>query len=140
VPINRRQLQTEFGQELQVVITMPLLEGLDGVQKMKKSLGSYIGITDLLSEMFGKMMSVSDTLMWRYYELLSFRPLAEIEDLKQSVHAGANPRDIKVELAIELVARFHGSSAAEQAREEFFRRFRDGGLPDQIVEISVTAK
>ncbi|MFO1434995.1 MAG: tyrosine--tRNA ligase [Gammaproteobacteria bacterium] len=135
-----RQLQKEYGQETQVVITMPLLEGLDGVQKMSKSLGNYIGITDSPSEMFGKVMSVSDTLMWRYYELLSFRPLVDIERTKRSVARGANPRDAKIDLAVELVARFHGAAAGEQAKEEFFRRFRDGGLPDQIDEITVAAR
>jgi tyrosyl-tRNA synthetase len=135
-----RQLQEEYGQEPQVVITMPLLEGLDGVQKMSKSLGNYIGITDPPGEMFGKVMSISDTLMWRYYELLSFRPLAEIDGLKRAVGEGANPRDVKVELAVELVARFHGAAAGEQAKEEFFRRFRDGGLPDEIEELTVAAR
>jgi tyrosyl-tRNA synthetase len=135
-----RQLQAEYGQEPQVVITMPLLEGLDGVQKMSKSLGNYIGITDAPGEMFGKVMSISDTLMWRYYELLSFRPLSEIERLKSAVQEGANPRDFKIELAVELVARFHGAAAGEQAREEFFRRFRDGGLPDEVEEVAVPTR
>jgi tyrosyl-tRNA synthetase len=135
-----RQLQAEFGQEPQVVITMPLLEGLDGVQKMSKSLGNYIGITDAPGEMFGKVMSVSDALMWRYYELLSFRSSAEIAKLKRSADTGANPRDIKIELAVELVARFHGAPAGEQAKDEFFRRFRDGGLPDEIEEVTIAAK
>jgi len=135
-----RQLQEEYGQEPQVVITMPLLEGLDGVQKMSKSLGNYIGITDPPGEMFGKVMSISDTLMWRYYELLSFRPLAEVDGLKRAVGDGANPRDVKIELAVELVARFHGAAAGERAREEFFRRFRDGGLPDEIEELTVAAR
>ncbi|MCG3201106.1 MAG: Tyrosine--tRNA ligase [Gammaproteobacteria bacterium] len=135
-----RQLQEEYGQEPQVVITMPLLEGLDGVQKMSKSLGNYIGITEPPGEMFGKVMSVSDTLMWRYYELLSFRSLADIDGLKQAVGEGANPRDAKIELALELVARFHGGAAGRQAKAEFLRRFRDGGLPDQIEEITVAAR
>jgi tyrosyl-tRNA synthetase len=135
-----RQLQAEYGQEPQVVITMPLLEGLDGVQKMSKSLGNYIGITDAPGEMFGKVMSISDTLMWRYYELLSFRPLSEIERLKSAVQEGANPRDGKIGLAVELVARFHGAAAGEQAREEFFRRFRDGGLPDEVEEVAVPTR
>ncbi|MCC6715551.1 MAG: tyrosine--tRNA ligase [Gammaproteobacteria bacterium] len=134
-----RQLQEEFGQEPQVVITMPLLEGLDGVQKMSKSLGNYIGITDPPGEMFGKVMSISDTLMWRYYELLSFRSLGDIDALKRAVGEGANPRDAKVDLAVELVARFHGAAAGGQAREEFFRRFRDGGLPDEVPEVRVPA-
>jgi tyrosyl-tRNA synthetase len=106
---------------------------------MSKSLGNYIGITDAPGEMFGKVMSVSDTLMWRYYELLSFRPLSDIERLRRSVGDGANPRDVKIELAVELVARFHGAAAGEQAREEFFRRFRDGGLPDEVPEVQVPA-
>ena len=135
-----RQLQEEFGQEPQVVITMPLLEGLDGVQKMSKSLGNYIGITEPPAQMFGKLMSVSDTLMWRYFELLSFRSSAELQRLRQAVAAGSNPRDAKVELALEIVTRFHSAGAAERARDEFFRRFRDGGLPDEVPEVRVASK
>lgn len=135
-----RQLQEEFGQDPQVVITMPLLEGLDGVQKMSKSLGNYIGITEPPAQMFGKLMSVSDTLMWRYFELLSFRSNAELERLRQAVDEGSNPRDAKVELALEIIARFHSAEAAEQARDEFFRRFRDGGLPDEVPEVKVASK
>jgi len=135
-----RQLQEEFGQEPQVVITMPLLEGLDGVQKMSKSLVNYIGITEPPAQMFGKLMSVSDTLMWRYFELLSFRSSAELQRLRQAVAAGSNPRDAKVELALEIVTRFHSAGAAERARDEFFRRFRDGGLPDEVPEVRVASK
>ena len=119
-----RQLQQGYGQEPQVVITMPLLEGLDGVQKMSKSLGNYIGIDEAPGEIFGKIMSISDDLMWRYFELLSFRPLAEIEGFKRRIGEGANPRDIKFLLGQELVARFHGQSAATAAQEEFVARFQ----------------
>ena len=129
-----RQLQEMEGQEPQVVLTMPILEGLDGVQKMSKSLGNYIGITDPPDEMFGKIMSISDELMWRYYELLSFRPMTEIEDLRHRVAGGVNPRDVKFELGVELVARFHSNSLAEQARQHFVNRFQKGALPDEIPE------
>ena len=132
-----RQLQQNYGQEPQVIVTMPLLPGLDGVQKMSKSLGNYVGITEPPGEMFGKIMSISDELMWTWYETLSFRPLAEVEALRQDVAAGANPRDIKFELAAELVARFHGPAAAAGAREEFVRRFRRGEMPGQIDEVSL---
>ncbi|CAN5168253.1 tyrosine--tRNA ligase [soil metagenome] len=135
-----RQLQQAFGQPPQVVLTMPLLEGLDGVQKMSKSLGNYIGITDPADEMFGKLMSVSDTLMWRYFELLSFRPLAEIEALKEQVAEGANPRDAKFELAGELTGRFHGAAAAHAAREGFIRRFQRHDLPDEMPEVTVECR
>ena len=111
---------------------MPLLEGLDGVNKMSKSLGNYIGITEPPVEMFGKLMSISDELMWRYFELLSFEPVAEIARLRDAVAEGANPRDIKFELAPELVARFHGADAAEQAPADFVARFRDRELPDDM--------
>ena len=129
-----RQLQQGYGQEPQVVITMPLLEGLDGVQKMSKSLGNYIGINEEPGEIFGKVMSISDDLMWRYFELLSFRPLTEVADLKNRVEQGANPRDIKFLLAEELVARFNSESAAVRAREEFVARFQKGATPDQMPE------
>jgi tyrosyl-tRNA synthetase len=135
-----RQLQQEYGQEPQVVIIMPLLEGLDGVQKMSKSVGNYVGITEPPDEMFGKLMSISDSLMWRYFELLSFRPGGDIDRLKVAVSEGYNPRDAKIELAVELVARFHSAAAAEQAKDEFFRRFRDGALPASIEEITVLAR
>lgn len=127
-----RQLQETFGQEPQVALTMPILEGLDGVQKMSKSLGNYVGITDAPGEMFGKIMSISDDLMWRYYELLSFRSLAEIERLKVQVSEGFNPRDAKAMLAGELVERFHDRQAALKAHEEFTARFRRGAIPDDI--------
>jgi tyrosyl-tRNA synthetase len=129
-----RQLQQAAGQKPQVVLTMPLLEGLDGVNKMSKSLNNYVGITDSPDEMFGKLMSVSDELMWRYFELLSFRPLEEIAGLQDRVANGANPRDIKFELAGELVARFHGTAAAEKARESFVNRFRKNEIPDEMPE------
>ena len=134
-----RQLQESFGQEPQVVLTMPLLEGLDGVQKMSKSLGNYIGIDEPPDEMFGKIMSISDELMWRYFELLSFRPMAEIEVFRAEVHAGANPRDIKFQLGEELVERFHDRAAAEQARNNFIARFQKGALPDDMPEKSLPA-
>jgi tyrosyl-tRNA synthetase len=129
-----RQLQQSAGQAPQVVMTTPLLEGLDGVNKMSKSLGNYIGITDTPEDMFGKLMSISDELMWRYFELLSFRPLPEIEALRQSVADGRNPRDVKFELGAEIVARFHDAAAAESAQESFVRRHRKGGLPDELPE------
>jgi len=134
-----RQLQQSWGQPPQVVLTMPLLEGLDGVNKMSKSLGNYVGITDAPAEMFGKLMSVSDELMWRYFELLSFRPQAEIAVLRDEVAAGANPRDVKFGLARELVGRFHGASAATAAQEAFVRQFQDGGLPEDMAEIDLEA-
>jgi tyrosyl-tRNA synthetase len=121
-------------------MTMPLLEGLDGVNKMSKSLGNYIGITDAPNDMFGKIMSISDELMWRYFELLSFRPLAELAHLKQSVVDGANPRDLKFLLAEELISRFHSVSAAIGAREDFIARFQKGVIPDGIPEITLTAE
>ncbi|NEV64530.1 tyrosine--tRNA ligase [Thiorhodococcus minor] len=129
-----RQLQEAYGQEPQVVITLPILEGLDGVQKMSKSLGNYIGIADAPGDMFGKIMSVSDDLMWRYFELLSFREMSEIEAWRQSVQDGANPRDIKFELGMEVVTRFHGPEQARQAREAFIARFQRGAMPEDIPE------
>ena len=132
-----RQLQQDYGQPQQVVMTMPLLEGLDGVQKMSKSLGNYVGITDAPGEMFGKIMSVSDDLMWRYFELLSFRPIADIAALKRAVDAGSNPRDAKFELGQEIVARVHDSAAAESAKQEFIARFQQGAMPDEISEITL---
>jgi len=134
-----RQLQESYGQEPQIVLTTPLLEGLDGVQKMSKSLGNYVGIHDLPEDMFGKLMSISDTLMWRYFELLSFRPLTEIDALRKAMAEGRNPRDIKFELARELVARFHSAAAADRAQRDFTTRFTQGAtpadLPEQLVEI-----
>lgn len=135
-----RELQRQYGQEQQVVITMPLLEGLDGVNKMSKSLGNYIGITDTPSEMFGKIMSISDELMWRYFELLSFRPLAELQQFKQATAQGANPRDYKFLLAEELIARFHSQAAANAAREDFIARFQKGAMPDEIDEVVLVAE
>ena len=124
-----RALQDHYGQEPQVVITVPLLEGLDGVNKMSKSLGNYVGITESPDDQFGKLMSISDELMWRYFELLSFRPLAEITGLKEAVKGGRNPRDVKFELAEEIVARFHDRAAATHARENFIARFSQKTLP-----------
>ena len=134
-----RQLQQSWGQPPQVVLTMPLLEGLDGVNKMSKSLNNYVGITDAPAQMFGKLMSVSDELMWRYFELLSFRPQAEIALLQDSVKTGTNPRDVKFELALELVGRFHGDSAARDAQEAFVRQFQGGGVPDDLKEFDLEA-
>ncbi len=134
-----RELQKHFGQPAQCVLTMPLLEGLDGVNKMSKSLGNYVGITDTPTEMFGKLMSVSDDLMWRYFELLSFRSLAQIANFKEEVANGRNPRDIKVLLAQEIVARFHTQKAAEDALAEFEARFQKGVLPDDMSEITVAS-
>jgi len=130
-----RQLQESYGQPPQVVLTVPLLEGLDGVNKMSKSLGNAIGIDEAPGEMLGKIMSVSDELMWRYFELLSFRPLGEIEGLKSRVAEGANPRDIKFLLAREIVARFHDEAAAEQAQQDFISRHRHGRAPEQMPEV-----
>lgn len=132
-----RELQKAEGQSQQTVLMMPLLEGLDGVQKMSKSLGNYIGITDAPNEMFGKIMSISDELMWRYFDLLSFRPIEEITQLKQTVESGANPRDIKIELAKEIIARFHSEQAAEGAHQDFIQRFQKNAIPDDIPEIDV---
>ncbi len=134
-----RELQRHFGQPAQCVLTMPLLEGLDGVNKMSKSLGNYVGITDAPQDMFGKLMSISDVLMWRYLELLSFRSMSEIANWRVEVNEGRNPRDIKVLLAQEIVARFHTQRDAETALEEFEARFRRGVLPDDMPEISVQA-
>ncbi len=132
-----RQLQEVYGQPPQVVMTMPILEGLDGVQKMSKSLGNYIGVTEPPEEMFGKLMSISDELMWRYFELLSFRPLEEIEGFKREAAEGGNPRDSKFRLAEEIVARFHTEAAARSARAEFIARFQKGTLPESIPEKDV---
>ncbi len=132
-----RELQKHYGQPAQCILTMPLLEGLDGVNKMSKSLGNYIGVTDTPTDMFGKVMSVSDDLMWRYYDLLSFRSLAQIANFKEEVAQGRNPRDIKVLLAQEIVARFHSQKAAEDALAEFEARFQKGVLPDDMPEITV---
>lgn len=127
-----RQLQEAYGQERQCVLTMPLLEGLDGVNKMSKSLGNYVGITEAPGAQFGKIMSISDDLMWRYFELLSFRPLGDIAALRAAITDGRNPRDVKFELARELVGRFHGAAAAEQAQAEFIARFSEKSLPTDL--------
>jgi tyrosyl-tRNA synthetase len=132
-----RQMQQVYGQDPQIVLTMPILEGTDGVQKMSKSLGNYIGINESPTDMFGKLMSISDELMWRYFELLSFRPLADLKKLKKAVSGGANPRDVKVQLADELVTRFHGGEAAKQAQEAFIRQFSQGQLPEDMPEIEL---
>jgi tyrosyl-tRNA synthetase len=134
-----RSLQEAYGQEPQVVITTPLLEGLDGVNKMSKSLGNYIGITEEPDSMFGKLMSISDDLMWRYFELLSFRPLTEIAALRRAANEGRNPRDIKFELAREITARFHDAGAAERAHAQFIARFRQGGVPEKIDTVRLVA-
>jgi tyrosyl-tRNA synthetase len=134
-----RQLQEQEGQEPQVVLTMPILEGLDGVQKMSKSLNNYIGVADAPDDMFGKIMSVSDDLMWRYFELLSFRSMSEIEDFREQVAAGANPRDIKFLLGEEIVGRFHSTEAATRARENFIARFQKGAVPDDMPEVELAA-
>ena len=135
-----RQLQQEFGQKPQIVMTTPLLEGLDGVQKMSKSLGNYIGITDAPGEMFGKLMSISDELMWRYFEVLSFRTLDDINALKKSVAEGMNPRDTKFELGHEIVARFHSEADAAAARQEFVSRFQQGAMPDEISDVTIESQ
>lgn len=135
-----RELQKHSGQAPQCILTMPLLEGLDGVNKMSKSLGNYVGINEPAQEIFGKLMSVSDELMWRYIELLSFESLAVIRQWKQSVEAGRNPRDIKVIFAQEMVARFHSPHAAEQALTDFEARFQKGALPDEMPEVTVLAE
>jgi tyrosyl-tRNA synthetase len=129
-----RHLQQHYGQEPQVIITLPLLEGLDGVQKMSKSLNNYVGITDAPDEMFGKLMSISDEMMWRYFDLLSFKSNAELAHLKQRVEDGANPRDIKFLLCEEIVERFHDREAADKARETFIARFQGGAMPEDIPE------
>lgn len=134
-----RELQKEYGQQSQCVLTMPLLEGLDGVEKMSKSKGNYIGISEAPDSMFGKLMSISDTLMWRYFELLSFKSLADIAALRAEIESGRNPRDAKVMLAQEIVARFHSQQDAEQALARFEARFRDGALPDDMPEIQLGA-
>jgi tyrosyl-tRNA synthetase len=135
-----RELQKHYGQKPQVILTMPILEGLDGVQKMSKSLNNYIGINEPPDEMFGKLMSVSDDLMWRYFELLSFRPLAEIGQLHQQVEDGANPRDIKFLLGREIVARFHDAAAAEASEANFVARFQKGAMPDDMPELTLDSE
>ncbi|HEY9050096.1 MAG TPA: tyrosine--tRNA ligase, partial [Gammaproteobacteria bacterium] len=132
-----RELQKQFGQEPQVVLMMPILEGLDGVQKMSKSLNNYIGVHESPDEMFGKIMSISDELMWRYFELLSFRPMEEVSGFKNEVAQGANPRDIKFKLAEEIIERFHDADAALKARESFIARFQKGAMPDEMPEMTL---
>ncbi|MGH8035382.1 MAG: tyrosine--tRNA ligase, partial [Lysobacterales bacterium] len=135
-----RHLQHHYGQPPQVIITLPLLEGLDGVQKMSKSLGNYIGITEAPESMFGKLMSISDDLMWRYFELLSFRSNAEISALKADAGGGRNPRDIKFLLCEEIVERFHDRKAATAAHESFIERFQGGAMPDEIEEKTLNSQ
>ena len=130
-----RELQRAYGQESQVILTMPLLEGVDGVKKMSKSLGNYIGIQESPGIMYGKLVSIPDALMWRYFELLSFRPMAEIEELRRDVERGANPRDIKIKLAEEIVSRFHGEEAAASAHRSAGNRLKDGELPEDLPEV-----
>ncbi|EXI90014.1 MAG: Tyrosine--tRNA ligase [Candidatus Accumulibacter sp. BA-94] len=132
-----RELQKHYGQAPQCILTMPLLEGLDGVNKMSKSLGNYVGINESPGEMFGKLMSISDELMWRYFELLSFRSSEAIDALQREVAGGRNPRDAKVLLAGEIVERFHGAAAAARALADFEARFRHGAIPDDIAEVSL---
>ena len=135
-----RQLQEVYGQKPQTVLTMPILEGLDGVQKMSKSLDNYIGISDDADEMFGKIMSISDDLMWRYFELLSFKSMTEINQWKKECDEGANPRNIKVKLAQEIVERFHSGAAAKKALENFEARFQRGAVPDEMDEVTLQAE
>ncbi len=135
-----RELQKSEGQRPQTVLMMPLLEGLDGVQKMSKSLNNYIGITDSPTEMFGKIMSISDVLMWRYFDLLSFKPIAEIEGYKTDIEQGKNPRDVKIDLAKELITRFHNEAAAQAAHDEFINRFQKGAMPDEMPEVELTSE
>jgi tyrosyl-tRNA synthetase len=133
-----RQLQESYGQEPQIVMTMPLLEGLDGVNKMSKSLGNYIGINEPADIQFGKLMSISDDLMWRYFELLSFRPLGDIAKLRTAVAEGRNPRDVKFELGIEIVDRFHGAGEGARSRDAFVARFQQGHVPEKIDSVTLT--
>ncbi|WP_457932261.1 tyrosine--tRNA ligase [Pseudomonas aeruginosa] len=134
-----RELQRAYGQEAQVILTMPLLEGLDGVKKMSKSLGNYIGIQEAPGVMYSKLVSIPDTLMWRYFELLSFRSLDEVDSFRKDVEAGANPRDIKIKLAEEIVARFHGEEAAASAHKSAGNRLKDGELPEDLPEIELSS-
>ncbi|ASC95588.1 tyrosine--tRNA ligase [Pseudomonas aeruginosa] len=134
-----RELQRAYGQEAQVILTMPLLEGLDGVKKMSKSLGNYIGIQEAPGVMYSKLVSIPDTLMWRYFELLSFRSLDEIDSFRKDVEAGANPRDIKIKLAEEIVARFHGEEVAASAHKSAGNRLKDGELPEDLPEIELSS-
>lgn len=133
-----RELMKAEGMEPQITLTMPILEGLDGVQKMSKSLNNYIGIEDVPNDMFGKLMSVNDELMWRYFELLSFRPMSEIETFQQEVKDGRNPRDVKFLLAAEIITRFHDAKAAVKAQQDFIERFAKGAIPDEMPEVTIT--
>jgi tyrosyl-tRNA synthetase len=132
-----RELQRSDGFEPQITLTMPILEGLDGVQKMSKSLKNYIGVNDSPNDMFGKLMSISDDLMWRYFELLSFRPMLEVDGFRQDIEKGKNPRDVKFLLAEEIIARFHDVLSATKAREDFIARFSKGATPDEMPEITI---
>jgi tyrosyl-tRNA synthetase len=134
-----RELQKHFGQKPQIILTMPLLEGLDGVNKMSKSLGNYVGIAEPPNDMFGKLMSVSDDLMWRYIDLLSFASPQVIQEWKAGVASGANPRDVKARFAAEVVERFHGPAAGRNAQADFDARFRQGSVPDDMPEVSLSA-
>jgi tyrosyl-tRNA synthetase len=134
-----RELQKDFGQPPQCILTMPLLEGLDGKEKMSKSLGNYVGITEPPREMFGKLMRISDEMMWRYLELLSFEPAATLRRWREEVGGGRNPREIKVVFAKEIVERFHGPAAARAAHEDFERQFRDHQLPEDMPEVTLNA-
>ena len=135
-----RELQRDYGQPPQIVATVPILEGLDGVEKMSKSKGNYVGIQEPAAEMVKKLMTLSDDLMWRYWDLLSFRPNADIERLKREVAAGRNPRDVKFELGVEIVERFHGTGAGERARDALVARFSQGALPEDVAEVTLTAE
>jgi tyrosyl-tRNA synthetase len=132
-----REMQKSYGKSQQAILTVPILEGLDGVQKMSKSLGNYIGITDAPNDMFGKLMSVSDDLMWRYFELLSFRPVSDIESFKAQITEGANPRDIKFLLCEEIITRFHDAASADNAKQDFIQRFQKNAIPDEMPEVSI---
>ena len=133
-----REMQKAYGKPQQAILTVPILEGLDGVQKMSKSLGNYIGITDAPNEMFGKLMSISDELMWRYFELLSFRPMSEVAAFKTRISEGMNPRDVKFLLCEELITRFHDASAAESAKQDFIQRFQKNAIPDDMPEFQIS--
>lgn len=132
-----REMQKAYGKPQQAILTVPILEGLDGVQKMSKSLNNYIGITDAPNDMFGKLMSVSDDLMWRYFELLSFRPLSDIEGFQQQISEGTNPRDIKFLLCEEIITRFHSKADADKAKADFIQRFQKNAIPDEMPEVEV---
>ncbi len=133
-----REMQKAYGKPQQAILTVPILEGLDGVQKMSKSLGNYIGITDAPNDMFGKLMSVSDDLMWRYFELLSFRPVSEIEGFENEIKDGANPRDIKFLLCEEIITRFHDADAAQRAKQDFIQRFQKNAIPDDMPDVKIS--